>query len=79
VTSIIGTGGPIINSSYQKEILMKASSTYQDIFDLRPKNASYYIDSDYILYAMGLLSTINPLLALKIMKKRIKLITDDTK
>ena len=79
VTSIIGTGGPIINSSYQKEILMKASSTYQDIFDLRPKNASYYIDSDYILYAMGLLSTINPLLALKIMKIRIKLITDDTK
>lgn len=79
VTTVIGTGGPIINSPYKKEILMKASSSYQDIFDLRPKDPHYFVDEEYILYAMGLLSTINPLMALQIMKKRIKPISDDTK
>lgn len=68
---IIGTGGPIIYSPHKKEILSEALGIKQDLMDLRPKEASLYIDKDYILQAMGLLTTIDAQAALDIMKKRI--------
>ena len=38
------------------------------MMELRPKEVKYLLDSNYILSAMGLLSTISPLCALRIMK-----------
>jgi hypothetical protein len=40
--------------------------------ELRPLHPEYLIDQDYILAAMGLLSQEDPLLALQIMKKRMR-------
>ena len=39
--------------------------------ELRPQHATYMLDKDYIMASMGLLSDIDPMLALKIMKKHV--------
>lgn len=68
---VIGTGGVLINSKNPKEILEKSLYRRDFPLELRPMNPQYMIDKDYILASMGLLSKIDPLLALKIMKKHI--------
>lgn len=71
VQKIIGTGGNIINSPNPKDILRYAEGNQKDILDLRPHDPTYYLDKDYILSAMGLLSLIDPKCALKLLKKHI--------
>ena len=71
VACVIGTGGVLINSQEPKTILTKAIARKDYPLELRPKNPEYFLDKDYILASMGLLSKIDPLLALKIMKKHI--------
>jgi len=60
VKTIIGTGGPIIFSSGCREILNHALYREENPFILRPKDPEFYIDEKYILYAVGLLSQIEP-------------------
>lgn len=71
VTSFIGTGGVVINSLDPLNLLHKAVFTEHHL-ELRPKKPSFYLDQDYILSAMGLLSIDYPLIALHIMKKRLR-------
>ncbi len=66
---VIGTGGVIIKSKDPKQILAKTTNVFRNEFELRPRRPKFYIDSKYSLYAMGLLSEYEPLLALRIMKK----------
>lgn len=68
---VIGTGGVIIKSSDPKQILAKTTNVFRNDFELRPKHPLFYIDKTYSLYAMGLLSEFDPVLALKIMKKHL--------
>ena len=68
---VIGTGGVIIKSSDPKQILAKTTNVFRNDFELRPRHPKFYIDSTYSLYAMGLLSEFDPVLALKIMKKHL--------
>ena len=69
---VIGTGGILVNSKDPKKILSKVLGNKKTYLELRPENPRYLLDKDYILASMGLLSEIEPLLALKIMKKHIK-------
>lgn len=69
---VIGTGGVLVNSKDPKKILSKVKGNNKTYLELRPENPRYLLDKDYILASMGLLSEINPLLALKIMKKHLK-------
>ncbi len=71
VTTIIGTGGSIINSTFPDEILSRAVYTNSDLNSLKPANASFYIDKKNILAGMGLLSAYDPKLALRIMKSEL--------
>lgn len=68
---VIGTGGVIIKSTDPKQILAKTTNVFRNDFELRPKHPKFYIDSAYALYAMGLLSEFDPILALKILKKHL--------
>lgn len=79
IKSIIGTGGVIVNTKYPELIFEKLKTNLNKPEELRPKEANYYLDNDYIISAMGLLSLEEPLLALKIMKKRIKRIENGIK
>ncbi len=68
---VIGTGGVIIKSTDPKQILAKTTNVFRNDFELRPRHPKFFIDSTYSLYAMGLLSEFDPVLALKIMKKHL--------
>ena len=69
---VIGTGGVLVNSTDPLKILSKVKGSKKDYLELRPQYPHYLLDKDYILAAMGLLSEVDPMLALKIMKKHMK-------
>lgn len=71
VKAVIGTGGVLVNSTRASEIMSKATYSDRDPDSLRPKMPELYLDKSYILPAMGLLATIYPEKALRIMKKEI--------
>jgi len=72
VKTIIGTGGPVIFSGRCREILRNALFQEKDPFTLKPKDPKFYIDEQYILYAVGLLSQIEPKKALRLAGKYLK-------
>lgn len=71
---VIGTGGPIIHSSSPRDILKEALSTAQDekLHYMLPADCRFLLDQDYIFYAAGILSEIEPKAALAIMKNSLK-------
>ncbi len=71
VSSVIGTGGPLVFSRNPETILKKLLFNAASPQVLRPREADLYIDGFYVLYAMGLLSRIDSIRALRIMKKAI--------
>jgi uncharacterized protein (TIGR01319 family) len=71
VSYVIGTGGVVIKSKNQYEILKQTTNILHNPSELRPNDPEFLVDHDYIMAAMGLLSKINPMVALKIMKKHI--------
>lgn len=73
VKMIIGTGGIITSSNNSLDIL-KLEQVPQE---LRPKTPNYYIDTDYILQAIGLLSIYHEDIALEIIKKHLKPLGDN--
>ena len=70
--SVIGTGGPIIYSDNPREILEGALFREENPFVLKPKNPRFYLDSEYILYAVGLLAQSAPEKALALAGKYLK-------
>ena len=71
INFVIGTGGVLVHSDDPKKILSAVEYKMSKGLQLRPRSPRYMLDKDYILSAMGLLAEVDPLLALKIMKKRI--------
>lgn len=71
VKTVIGTGGVVINNKKPCDILTGIIYEEDQPHILKPKNPEYYIDKDYIMAAMGLLSEIDKNMALRMMKKYI--------
>ena len=72
VKTVIGTGGPIVFSGSRREILGNALFREEAPFVLKPRNPKFYIDEQYILYAVGLLSQVDPEKALSLARKYLK-------
>ena len=72
VETVIGTGGIFAYGRGQEAILKMAEFSEKNSFSLRPKRPQFFIDENYILYAVGLLSTIAPEKGLRIMKKNLR-------
>ena len=72
VTTVIGTGGPIVFSSQPEAVLQGARFTPDSPLVLKPKNPKFYLDSRYILFAAGLLGQTHPHVALEVMQKYLK-------
>ena len=68
---VIGTGGPIINSQDPKHILNKILKQPEDERLLLPEESQFFLDGDYILYAVGLLSYIDEEFAFEVMENSI--------
>lgn len=71
VKRIIVTGGAVIHTKRTAAIASHALYSPSDPMSLRPKEAKIYVDRRYILSAMGLLSTKEPDIALRIIKKEL--------
>lgn len=69
VTKVIGTGGIFRNALKYNVIFQGAQSN--NILELKPIAPEFYVDSSYIFYAIGLLSSIFPSKAIKLMKKSL--------
>ncbi|GAA0177321.1 methylaspartate mutase accessory protein GlmL [Clostridium sediminicola] len=69
---VVGTGGPIINSSNSKGILEKILFEKENPTVLKPIDPEFLLDKKYILAAMGLLGEKYPEKAIRIMKKEIE-------
>lgn len=69
---VIGTGGVLVSTDYPFEILNECKYNIEETQSLKPQNPDFYIDEQYIMSAMGLLSMINKDMAIRIMKKNLK-------
>jgi conserved hypothetical protein len=69
---IIGIGGAIINSDNPYYILSGAKYDANKYNHMMPQQPKYLLDEKYIFASMGLLGTIDPELALGIMKREMK-------
>ena len=76
VPYVIGIGGVIVNSQSPAYILEGAKAKPMDFEHPKPKNPFYHLDQKYIFASMGLLSSVDPELALKLLKKEIIKVTD---
>lgn len=72
IETVIGTGGIFKYGRHPERILQAAVYDAQKPWSLKPKAPKAYIDSDYILYGIGLLSQDFPAKALRIAKKYLK-------
>lgn len=77
VKTVIVTGGALIHTKRTAAIASHAQFTPLDAMSLKPKDAEVLVDRKYILAAMGLLSTVYPDTALRIMKR--ELIKDESR
>lgn len=69
---IIGTGGPIVNSTKPEDVLrgaLRNSISESDV--LLPDSASFLLDKNYIFYAAGLLSQIDVNAAFTILRNNL--------
>ncbi|MGD1118155.1 MAG: methylaspartate mutase accessory protein GlmL [Dehalococcoidales bacterium] len=70
--TVIGTGGPVIFAPSPRAILEGALFQPENPLILKPKNPRLFIDAEYILYAVGLLSQADPQKALQLAKKYLQ-------
>jgi uncharacterized protein (TIGR01319 family) len=72
VQNLIGTGGIFKYGIDSEKILGSALFSPEKPWSLKPKAPTAYIDSDYMLYGMGLLADYFPAKALRIAKNYLK-------
>ncbi|MGJ8731170.1 methylaspartate mutase accessory protein GlmL [Listeria aquatica] len=69
--AIVGTGGALIHSGYPKRVL-HAATDRANSRQLLPENPALFLDQDYVLQMMGLLSERYPDVALGLMKRHLR-------
>ena len=65
---LIATGGVFVHNAYASMIVSGSGDQQVDTTVLRPKNPQIYLDSSYILYAVGLLGEDYPDVAVRLFK-----------
>ncbi|MGH7797991.1 MAG: methylaspartate mutase accessory protein GlmL [Candidatus Binatia bacterium] len=70
--TLIGTGGVFVHNPFAAYILSPPEPGNDRIQALRPRNPKLFLDSSYLLYAVGLLSQRYPDVALRLFKSRLR-------
>jgi uncharacterized protein (TIGR01319 family) len=70
--TVIGTGGVFIYNPHVARILSPCGRGNNRYEPLRPKKPNFFVDSSYLLYAVGLLSQARPDVAVRIFKKEMR-------
>jgi uncharacterized protein (TIGR01319 family) len=72
ISTVIGVGGVLAYGKHPRWVLGGVCSTTQDPFSLRPADPAYYVDTQYIMYAVGLLGDVEPTTALRVAKRSLQ-------
>ncbi len=72
VNAVIGTGGVLAHGGAPAEILRAALAEATDPLSLRPRRPRLLRDAGYILYAVGLLGTVAPEVAIRLGKTQLE-------
>lgn len=75
LATVIGTGGPLSHGLAPSTVLQAALADAADADSLRPRDASLFVDADYLLYAAGLLATAEASLAFDLAMRSMKRVT----
>jgi uncharacterized protein (TIGR01319 family) len=67
--TLIGTGGVFVHNTHASYILSQRNSLDDRVQALRPRNPELFLDSSYLLYAVGLLAETRPDVALQLFKR----------
>jgi uncharacterized protein (TIGR01319 family) len=67
--TVVGTGGIFAGNPYSVNVLEAAMFNKGNPFSLKPRDPDVFIDRNYIMYGIGLLSSVAPDAALRIAKK----------
>jgi uncharacterized protein (TIGR01319 family) len=78
VTAVIGTGGPLVASPDPRSILRAALADAAEPLSLKPKAPRVLLDRHYLLYACGLLSTVEPQAALELALGNLQSLEEET-
>jgi uncharacterized protein (TIGR01319 family) len=70
--TLIGTGGVFIHSPHVSHILSPGATNDARYEVLRPKNPHLFVDSFYLLYAVGLLAETHPAVALRLFQAHMR-------
>jgi uncharacterized protein (TIGR01319 family) len=78
VDAVIGTGGAIVSSTEPRAVLAAALADASEPLSLRPKSPRLMVDTHYVLYACGLLASVEPEAALEIALANLTSLDQDT-
>ena len=70
--TLVGTGGVFIYNPHAAHILSAGRRSEGRVQVLRPKNPKCFVDSSYLLYAVGLLSENHPAVAARIFRQHMQ-------
>lgn len=73
---VIGTGGPLIFCPQPENIMKETIYSEADPFSLKPAAPEFLLDERYLLYAIGLLSEVEPDKAFRIAMKYMRRLCD---
>jgi len=73
--TLIGTGGVFVHNPFAGYILSQPEQTDERVQALCPKNPNLFLDSSYLLYAVGLLSERYPRAAFKLFSDHLRPVT----
>jgi uncharacterized protein (TIGR01319 family) len=74
---LIATGGVFVHSPFASMIVSGSGKEQPDVTVLRPKHPVIYLDSSYLLYAVGLLAQDYPDVAVRLFKKYMRAIAEE--
>lgn len=72
IGTVIGTGGIFKHGRNARGILLSSTFKKESPFSLRPKTPRFFTDEHYLLFAMGLLSTVAWDAAVRILRSHLK-------
>jgi len=78
VATVIGTGGALVASAAPRAVLAMALADPANPFALRPRAPRLLLDREYVLYACGLLQSVEPQAALELALGNLSELDQDT-
>ena len=78
VAAVVGTGGALVHSRDPYAVLTMTLASSAEPLSLRPRTPKFLLDREYLLYACGLLASVEPQAALELALAHLEPINSET-